>query len=107
MSELSSAETYRLLISQHDHFLKGVEVLKRDRTSKPCGSYLVPLHPFMDLSFLLRVGGMEQDSRTSYSCRHPCSDSPSHSIRTPQITPCQTLTSDFDVGPTLPHDRSL
>lgn len=37
----------------------------------PDSSYLLPLNPFLDSSGLLHVGGREQNSKLSYSIRHP------------------------------------
>jgi len=70
VEELMSAERYWLLIAQQDHFSKEIKALKNNKDI-PKSSCLLPLHPFVDSSMLLRVGGREQNSKASYASQHP------------------------------------
>ena len=70
VEELMSAERYLLLIAQQNHFSKEIKALKNNKDI-PKSSCLLPLHPFVDSSMLLRVGGREQNSKASYASQHP------------------------------------
>ena len=67
--ELIAAETYWLLLSQSDHFAAEIEAIKEK--CLPNTSGLLSLHPFLDSSGLLHVGGRVQNSSLSYSSQHP------------------------------------
>ena len=70
VEELTSAEGYWLLVCQRDHFMTERELLERKKNLSN-SSCLLPLHPFLDSSSLLRVGGRQQNSNLSYSRQHP------------------------------------
>ena len=70
VQELAEAESYWLSISQRDHFATEVDTLKLEN-SIPKSSSLVPLHPIVDSSGLIRVGGRERNSKACYSSQHP------------------------------------
>ena len=62
VEDLTTAETYWLLISQQDHFAMEIDVLKR-KDAIPDSSCLLP--------GLLCVGGRAENSKASYSNQHP------------------------------------
>ena len=70
VEELISAERYWFLTAQQDHFSLEIKVLKNSKDI-PKSSCLLPLHPFVDSSMLIRVGGREQNSKASYASQHP------------------------------------
>ena len=70
MKELVAAETYWLSISQHDHFAQEIDALQKKHMIHN-SSCLLPLHPLVDSSGLLRVGGREQNSNAPYSSQLP------------------------------------
>ena len=70
VTELGSAEVLWVSRSQLQAFRRDLESLKMDKgVSKD--SNLRALHPFLDASGLLRVGGCVANSTFSYSRRHP------------------------------------
>ena len=69
-TELSEAETYWLLLTQQLVFRDEIDALTCG-DSLPCSSRLFHLHPFVDSSGLLRVGGRGQNAEMSYSVIHP------------------------------------
>ena len=68
--ELLEAETYWLLFSQEEHFVKELQALKTDY-AVPNSSSLFSLHPILDSAGVLRVGRREQHSQFRYSTQHP------------------------------------
>ena len=68
--ELAKARNYWISLSQRDHFCLEIESLKNDSIT-PESSSLFVLHPFMDSSGLVRVGGRVRNARISYDSRHP------------------------------------
>ena len=70
VQELADAESYWLSISQQDHFATEVDALKLENSISKSNS-LVPLHPIVDSSDLIRVGGREHNSKACYSSQHP------------------------------------
>ena len=70
VEELTMAETYWLSISQQEYFAEEIDAIQR-KITLPNSSYLLPLHPIVDSSGLLRVGGREQNSGAPYSSQHP------------------------------------
>ena len=68
--ELKAAERYWIKIVQNTHFLEEINSLKKQiplRSSSP----LLSLHPFVDSSGLLRVGGRRELSMSPYRSKHP------------------------------------
>ena len=70
VEELTAAETFWYSISQQDHFTEEFDALQ-SRSTIHGSSCLLPLHPFVDSSGLLRVGGRECNSKAPYSSQHP------------------------------------
>ena len=70
VKELVAAETYWLSISQRDHFAREIDSLQRKHLVHD-SSCLLPLHPLLDSSGLIRVGGRVQNSNAPYSSKHP------------------------------------
>ena len=70
VSELHTAEQYWNSVSQTDHFLPELKLL-RSKSSLPKSSSLLPLHPYLDDHGLLRVGVRLCNSSLSFSQRHP------------------------------------
>ena len=68
--ELAGSESYWLSLVQGDHFSIEIASLKGDSVI-PGSSPLFVLHPFMDCSGLVRVGGRVQNARISYDTKHP------------------------------------
>ena len=66
VQELVEAENYWISISQEEHFKEEIYCLASNSTlsSKSC---LLSLHPFLDSSGILRVGGREQRSNLSFA----------------------------------------
>ena len=64
------AETYWLSISQQEYFAEEIDAIQW-KITLPNSSCLLPLHPIVDSSGLLRVGGREQNSGAPYSSQHP------------------------------------
>ena len=69
-AELNAAETYLLSQAQTHDFPTEAHSLEKGK-SLPKGNRLQPLHPFIDQSGLIRVGGRLHNSHFSYSQRHP------------------------------------
>ena len=69
-TELIEAETYWFLLTQQQTFPEEVDALIRG-DSLPNSSCLFSLHPFVDSSGLLRVGGWGRNTEMSYSVIHP------------------------------------
>ena len=78
-SELRTAENYWLSLIQGEQFAKELESLKANH-DLPKTSSLLHLHPFVDSTGLLRVGGREQNSNRSYSSQHPIILPGKHSV---------------------------
>ena len=74
--ELHTAETYWIPIVQEDCFPKEIETIKILCSSSP----LLSLHPILDLSGILRVGGRDCVKKVSYSSRHPVILSGKHPV---------------------------
>ena len=70
VQELVAAKNYWISISQADHFEEEIRSLTSSHVL-PSKSCLLSLHPFLDSSGILRVGGREQNSKLSYSSLHP------------------------------------
>ena len=70
VQELTRAQVYWMSMSQEDHFAEEIKSVKKGRVSSST-SRLLSLHPFMDPSGLLRVGGRESRSKLSYDNQHP------------------------------------
>ena len=68
--ELVKAETYWVSLSQRAHFSQEIESLQSNSPT-PESSPLFVLHPFVDSSGLVQVGGRMQNARISYASRHP------------------------------------
>ena len=68
--ELAKARNYWISLSQRDHFCLEIESLKNNSITLESSSLFV-LHPFMDSSGLVRVGGRVRNARISYDSRHP------------------------------------
>ncbi len=66
-AELQAAEQFWLSVSQSDHFLEEMGTLRKTKTIARSSS-LLHLHPFLDESSLLRVGGRQQTTKSS---QHP------------------------------------
>ena len=69
-TELQEAERYWLYISQCDHFLEEIQALKNSQVISR-SSCLLTLHPFLDSSSLLRVGGRQNQSSLCNPSQHP------------------------------------
>lgn len=70
MSELVVAERYLVKYSQETYFAGESSSLRAGK-GLPRGSSLLPLHPFVDLDGIIRVGGRERNSSLGYSQMHP------------------------------------
>ena len=70
VEELTAAENYWISISQEAHFKEEISILASDK-SLPPKSCVLPLHPFLDSSGVLRVGGGQQNPELSFSSLHP------------------------------------
>ena len=70
VEELNAAETYWFHVSQQSHFDTELSAIQK-KVSILDSSCLLPLHPIVDSSGLLRVGGREQNSKAPYSSQHP------------------------------------
>ena len=68
--ELAGSKSYWLSLVQGDHFSIEIASLKGDSVV-PGSSPLFVLHPFMDSSGLVWVGGRAQNARISYDTKHP------------------------------------
>ena len=79
VSELEGAEAYWITLMQHQVFPDEIQSLKNGE-SLTKSSCLFSLHPFIDSSGLLRVGGRGQNSLMSYSLIHPLILSGKHPI---------------------------
>ena len=70
VSELSTAESYWISLSQNQHFSREINSFKSQRSISNSSS-LISLHPFLDKEGLVRVGGREGNSRRPYDTQHP------------------------------------
>ena len=70
MDELNAAEIYLLSTAQQECFSDEIHSIKQ-RVAISKSSSILPLHPFMDSSGLLRVGGRDQNSKLPYATQHP------------------------------------
>ena len=70
VQELTAAENYWISISQEAHFKEEISILASNK-SLPPKSCVLPLHPFLDSSGVLRVGGRQQNPELSFSSLHP------------------------------------
>ena len=70
MPELVSAESYWLSLAQKDHFATEIQELSKSGNVSSKSS-LFTLHPMLDHSKLLRVGGRVKRSKLSLSKIHP------------------------------------
>ena len=70
MDELNAAEIYLLSTAQQECFSDEIHSIKQ-RVVLSNSSSILPLHPFMDSSGLLRVGGRDQNSKLPYATQHP------------------------------------
>ena len=68
--ELFNAECYWISIIQNAYFKDEIQALKK-QSHLSTSSSLLSLHPIIDSHNLLRVGGRQQNSKLSYSSRHP------------------------------------
>lgn len=59
--------------------MKEIIELKEDRQLHK-SSLLIPLHPYIDVDDLIRVGGREQNSNRAYSTQHPVILHGSHTV---------------------------
>ena len=96
--ELVEAENYWISISQADHFQEEIYSLTSNSVlpSKGC---LLSLHPFLDSSGVLRVGGRQQESELSYSSLHPVILHGKHPIT--KLIICTEHLRLLHAGPTL------
>ena len=69
-SELCSAEGYWIRVIQETYFRKDLESLMSQDLLDPA-SCLLSLHPFVDQHDLLRVGGRQKHSMSTYESKHP------------------------------------
>ena len=70
VQELLTAEEYWIKFAQADHFPQEIEALRCDK-NLPNSTCLLPLHPFLDSSGVLRVGGRERYSNRPFTSQHP------------------------------------
>ena len=70
VEELYEAECYWLRLMQHSYFEGEMQAL-RECSSLDSSSSLLSLNPLLDSSNLLRVGGRQQLSESSYESQHP------------------------------------
>ena len=71
VSELITAESYWISISQQEHFSDEINLLRADQPL-PKNSILLPFRPFLDKPHsILRVGGRMSNSKLSYPKSHP------------------------------------
>ena len=69
-TELATSESYWISLIQHEAFAIDFESLTESQPlTKSCR--LFSLHPFIDQSGLLRVGGRGQNAQMSFSVKHP------------------------------------
>ena len=69
-SELILSESNWTSLAQRQSFAPEIEALKNDESLHK-SSHLFSLHPFLDLSGLLRVGGRGRNAQMSFSLIHP------------------------------------
>ena len=77
--ELHTAETYWISIAQEDCFPEEIETIKESKilcSSSP----LLSLHPILDSSGILHVGGRDCIKKVSYSSQHPVILSGKHPV---------------------------
>ena len=79
VEELGSAEAYVLKHAQMDDFQNEVYLVKNEN-GLPKNSKLVPLHPYMDDSGLLRVKGRLEHSSLPEAAKHPIILAATHPI---------------------------
>lgn len=70
VDELNAAEIYLLSTAQQECFPDEIHSIKQ-QVAISNSSSILPLHPFMDSSGLLRVGGRDQNSKLPYPTQHP------------------------------------
>ncbi len=70
LRELSLAETHWFSVAQNHSFPNEIDALKKGK-DVPAESSLYALHPFIDDSGLMRVGGRVHNSGFAFSQRHP------------------------------------
>lgn len=68
-AELQAAEMYWVSVIQRDHSTKEIKALKGTQSLHE-SSVLLSLHPILDSSGVLRVGGRESNSKASYLVQH-------------------------------------
>ena len=68
--ELHAAETYWVSIAQEDYFEKEIQAIKKGKVL-PKSSPLLSLHPIIDSSGVIRVGGRGCNQKVPYSSQHP------------------------------------
>ena len=69
-TELAASESYWILLIQCETFNIEIESLTESRPLTK-SSRLFSLHPFIDQSGLLRLGGRGQNAQMSFSVKHP------------------------------------
>ena len=69
-TELAVSESYLISLIQHEAFATEIESLIKSQPLTK-SSRLFSLHPFIDRSVLLCVGGRGQNSQMSFSIKHP------------------------------------
>lgn len=97
-AELMNAEIYWTSLAQGQAFPDKIEALRNNK-SISTSSCLFSLHPFVDSSGLLRVGGRRQNTQLSYSIIHPIILPGKHPITSLLIS--SELRRLMHVGPTL------
>ena len=84
-TELAASETYWISITQREAFAVEIESLTKGQPLTK-SSRLFSLHPVVDPSGLLRVGGRGQNSQMSFLVRHPVIRPGKHPITSLLIT---------------------
>ena len=77
--ELHTAETYWISIAQEDCFPEEIETIKESKILRS-SSPLLSLHPILDSSGILHVGGRDCIKKVSYSSQHPVILSGKHPV---------------------------
>ena len=77
--ELHAAETYWVSIAQEDYFEKEIQAIKKGKVL-PKSSPLFSLHPIIDSSGVIRVGGRGCNQKVPYSSQHPVIISGKHPL---------------------------
>ena len=68
--EINAAEVYWVNFAQNAHFIRELEQLQSNQALMKTSS-LLSLHPFLDSSGSLRVGGRQCNLKGSFSSQHP------------------------------------